>query len=390
MKNMGDLLQDISKRERDNARRTNLVLFLIITAIIVYTTIPTYGVIRDLIGDGETVFSLVSAVPEYKEGRPRVGLMDKIRGFLFPAEKVPVPVLKRIDLKGRVVYSDRTPFVDGLIEIMSEPLYTRTDEEGFFFFHDIEEGIHVVKVLSDSGEVLARCDMDISRHEEVGVPTTLMRLSDGTFVFQVAVRLEVLEITLTLERDSEGNIIGLGEVEIGFTPSEEQPEIVEPTEPEVPSGSSPREEGKFGFRVVDTLTDVQYGRESTDVNIFGDKKRLAPGMKGSYQFTVDNRQNDYAAGYALEFSVTDALPQTNKLPMVYRLKADGIYVAGDDETWVTADKLHQNRTLGAKDYVKYILYWHWPSGKEDEAIGRIVGDEEYPYSLEIRVRAEKR
>ncbi|MEG3069527.1 MAG: hypothetical protein RQM92_00500 [Candidatus Syntrophopropionicum ammoniitolerans] len=45
----------------------------------------------------------------------------------------------------------------------------------------------------------------------------------------------------------------------------------------------------------------------------------------------------------------DTLPDTHKIPMGYRLKADGKYVAGDadPDTWVELAKLYQDGRLAA-------------------------------------------
>lgn len=277
-------------------KRKNFMLFLIITMIIVYIAVPTYGLIRDIVGPGEAVFVLNSPLPDAQMNRPERGLIERIHDFLFPPKDVPVPILQRIDLKGRVIYSDKTPFAHGLIELRSEPRYTRTDAEGYFIFMDVEVGAHTVSVLDENGHVLASCFIEIERTMEIK-DAELVRLPDGTLVFQVAVDIKVLEITLTLKKDADGKVTGIEKVDLGIVtdepeeplPPEEPP--IEPEEPPVipedpkddpdPNPPPPSPDG-FDFDVFDTATTVRYGSESAvKVNIFGAKKLIAPGMRGS-------------------------------------------------------------------------------------------------------------
>jgi len=392
------------KQENRENKRKNFLLYLITTIIIVYIAVPTYGIIRDL-GSGEAVFILNSPIRDVNMARPELGFFDRIHDFLFPPQEVPVPILQRIDLKGRVVYTDRTPYINGIVELKSEPRYTRTDAGGYFFFIDVEAGAHTVSVLDEAGNVLARCHIEIERTIQVK-DAELVRLPDGTLVFQVAVDIRVLEITLFLKKGPDGGITGIDRVELGITPDreaesipQEEPEVplveppVEPVEPaEPPEESNKPHKPKptpSGFDVFDSATTARYGRESAvSVNIFGTGKRIAPGMKGSYQFTVDNRGNDSPSLYDVTFTPIDTLPAPNKIPMRYRLKADGVYVAGDNNTWCTPAQLYQDTILAGKSHVKYTLEWYWPEGARDNDYAAFGGNPNYSYSLTIKVTAQ--
>lgn len=365
--------------------------------VITYISVPTYGVIRDIVGPGEVVFVLDSPMPDVHMNRPRVGIIERIRNIIFPSEEVPVPILQRIDIRGRVVYTDHTPYVDGVIEFMSEPRYTRTDGEGYFKFMDVEPGTHTISVLDEAGNVLVQCNIEIMRTIEVR-NAQLIRLPDGTFVFQVAVDIDLLEFTLILTRDSEGRITGIEGIVLGIVPAGGEgppppegpvpppPEESDPKKPGTSPGPTPEPE-KFDFGVFDTR--VSYGGErAVNVNIFGDKKRIAPGMKGSYQFTVDNR-NDHPSNYDVSFKATDTLPI--KIPMVYRLKraAEDKYAAGNEKDWVTPEKLYQDGILDARKSVKYSLEWYWPEGEDDNKYAEYGGDPHYSYTFTITVTAKK-
>ncbi|MGI6685023.1 MAG: hypothetical protein ACOX47_06035 [Bacillota bacterium] len=72
--------------------------------------------------------------------------------------------------------------------------------------------------------------------------------------------------------------------------------------------------------------------------------------------------------------------------MRYRLKADGVYVAGNDTTWCTADELYQDSVVAGGKHVKYTLDWHWPQGEGDNDFIPFAG---YSYSVIIKVTAQK-
>lgn len=377
------------------------MLVLILTMIIAYIAAPTYGIIRDAVGPGQAVFILSSPLPGAHMNRPERGIIERIHDFLFPAKEVPVPVLQRIDLKGRVVYTDKAPYVNGIIELKSAPRYTRTDDGGYFVFIDIEEGAHIISVLDEGGNVLARCDIEIERTIEV-TDVQLVYLSDGTLVFQVAVDIKVLEITLVLRTDADGRVTGLDMVYPGLAPAgpgePPPPDMppgppIPPVEPEKPQGGPnppPPLPPDDNFDVYDTVATVRYGREgAVNVNIFGAQKRIAPGMKGGYQFTVDNAGNDYTSSYDVAFTAADTLPAAKKIPMLYRLKADGVYVAGNDGAWCTPQELYQDTALARGKHVKYTLDWYWPEGENDNDFAQFGGNPGYSYSLIIKVTAQK-
>jgi|LSQX01.2.fsa_nt_gb hypothetical protein len=385
--------------------------------IIFYIAVPTYGLIHDLAGPEETVFVLSSPLPKAQMNRPERGLIDKIQALLFPPREVPVPILQRIDLKGRIIYTDKTPYAHGIVELKSEPRYTRTDLEGYFVFVDVEEGEHAISVLDSSGNLLARCYITVERifveYELEAESVELIRLPDGTLVFQVAVDVEVLELTIYLRQGESGEIIGLERVDLGLAqlgtvvpqlPGEPPeppgaPEIPAETEgslppggPEGPPGAGGGEGAQpFDLDVYDTATAVRYGlTNAVKVNIFGAHKRIAPGMSGSYNFTVDNGGNSFPSLYNVTFTAADTLPDPHKIPMLYRLKAGGRYVAGDSAVWRKPGELDQAaKRLEAGERVKYTLEWFWPEGERDNEYARFGGDPAYSYSMTIKVAAQQ-
>ncbi|MEL7567808.1 MAG: hypothetical protein AAGU27_23425 [Dehalobacterium sp.] len=397
--NRGDFLDQAIKKENSENKHKNFMLYFIITIIIIYIAIPTYGIIRDF-GPGEAVFVLNSPLSDLDMNRPVHGLIDWIHNFLFPSEEVPIPILQRIDLKGRVIYTDKTPYHNGIIELKSEPRYTGTDAEGYFIFVDVEAGAHTISVLDQAENVLARCFIEIERTIEVK-DAELVRLPDGTLVFQVAVNVKVLEITLFLTKGEDGTITGIEKVELGITPAEMGGPLLPPVDPSEPPQNSieppenptrphhPRQPALFDFNVYDTATTTRYGRKNAvNVNIFGARKRIAPGMMGRYQFTVDNTGNEFPSRYDVTFTAVDTLPAPNKIPMRFRLKADGEYVAGNENTWCSLDELYQDTLIDGESDVKYMLEWHWVEGERDNDFAAFADNPQYSYSIMIKVSAQ--
>ena len=407
-------MRQATQKENAERRRKNFILSIIITIIVVYAAVPTYGIIRD-ISTGEHVFVLSSNLPDVDFKRPVVGFVGKVYHFFFPQQGITVPVLRRIDLKGRVVYTDKTPYPNGIIELRSDPRHTRTDSQGYFMFIDVGEGAHTISVLDEAGNVLAKCAVDIKRTIEVK-DAVLVRLPDGTFVFQVAVDIKVLEITLFLQKGDDENITGIDGIVLGVVP-EGAPQTANPTNqndqinltnpanptsPSVPSGGGgsggggggdsdnppPPPPYPFDFDVLDTATTTSYSTGgAASVNIFGANKRIAPGMSGSYRFTVDNTGNRYSTFYDVTFTATDTLPAASKIPMRFRLKADGVYVAGDAATWCTLDQLYQNTIAAGGRDVEYTLEWNWREGANDNDFAAYADNAAFSYGLTIKVRA---
>lgn len=410
-------MEQVIHSENAERRRKSFILAVIITVIAIYAAVPTYGIIRD-ISTGGHVFVLESDLPGVRLQRPVLGFIGKLYHFFSAQEEVAVPVEQRIDLKGRVLYTDGTPFVHGLIEFRSDPRYTRTDSQGYFLFVDVDEGSHTISVLDEAGNVLASCKVEIER--AAGIENAeLVRLPDGTYVFQVAVHVQVLEIVIHLQKGEDGRVTGIDRIDLGAapagTPQPAGPTALEdpvnpPVRPDVPvpagggggsgggsggdAGDSGMDSGEaapapFDFDVLDAATTASYGRAgAARVNIFGQNKRIAPGMSGSYKFTVDNTGNRYATLYDVTFAAVDTLPAAHKIPLRFRLKADGVYVAGNETAWCAPEELYQDTAVAGGRNVKYTLEWNWPDGEDDNAYAAYAGNPAYSYSLTIKVTAQ--
>ncbi|HVI43108.1 MAG TPA: hypothetical protein VM577_21070, partial [Anaerovoracaceae bacterium] len=149
-------------------------------------------------------------------------------------------------------------------------------------------------------------------------------------------------------------------------------------------GSTPK---PFLFEVSDSNATYFGSTAAAQVNIFGTEKHIAPGMKGSYRFSVDNTRNSYRSLYTVNFTNNDTLPAGSKIPMVFRLKAGNSYVAGDAD-WCTVNQLYQDTVIAGNSKVVYTLEWYWPEGGNDNLYAELSKDTEYPYTLRIEVTAQ--
>jgi hypothetical protein len=401
-------VQPLQKQENGRRRSRTLFLFFLTAVIVFFVAVPVYGIIRDM-GMGETIFVLDSSIDiSTNPSGNSPSLFDRIHNFLFPDKDVSVPVIKVIDLEGRVVYTDGSPYTGGQIKLQSEPRYTTTNDNGSFSFHDVEEGHHTIFVLDDNGKTLAQAEILIERVTDQS-ETTVERLPDGTYVFKVSFNVKLLEIVLTLKRgDDAVTASGIEDILIGSEEDNEPSNPPNPTgppgvsaspEPSSSPGTTPSDNGgngggggggggqpgnQFDFSVHDPK--IYYGTDHTaSINIFGDTKRIAPGMKGSYTFTVDNSKNNNQTNYFVNFVAYDSLPEDSKIPMRFKLKADNNYIVGSDEIWHSLDELNHSSTLKAKTAVTYTLYWYWPESANDNKYAKYA---DYTYSLAIKVTAE--
>lgn len=138
-----------------------------------------------------------------------------------------------------------------------------------------------------------------------------------------------------------------------------------------------------GIEVLDGKTKFSH---NTPLNIFTNTTyyvvddKIAPLTENAYQFVIRNH-NDFNIKYSLE------LNEENKyaINMKYRLKLNGIYVAGNDDKWLTYNELNQyNIGLSANTYDVYTLDWKWFESENDTEVGTNINSN---YKLELKITA---
>ncbi len=111
---------------------------------------------------------------------------------------------------------------------------------------------------------------------------------------------------------------------------------------------------------------------------FGDSK-IAPGMRGSYRFTFENR-NKNALEYSLQFSEENEYG----ISILYRLKRDGAYISGAQD-YVTAQALGlDGLTVEASSSTLFELEWYW---QDNDAADTAAGEHAAVYTLTISLSA---
>jgi len=124
-------------------------------------------------------------------------------------------------------------------------------------------------------------------------------------------------------------------------------------------------------------------KQGTILKIF-DVEKIAPGDNGVYEFKVNNNTK-YNVSYNIRFE------ENNKYHanVMYKLKRNGNYVVGNEETWEYYDKLNienEKLTKGLKD--EYILYWKWVDSSNDTSVGVAAqNNPDATYSLKIYTEA---
>lgn len=398
--------------------RRHLLLLAIITLIVIYIAVSVYGVIRDM-HSSSTVFVISSSIPISEDYQPAPTILDKLKGIFTKQDKVVVPVVRLVTIKGWVKYTNGTPFAHGMVELRSEPRTTYTDEDGFFTFENVEDGEHVINVLGANGQILASAKVSISRNMEIE-ESMMVQLEDGTFVLEVAVDVKVLEIFLEIEQDGEGQPTGVLVISPRYEgmeyPPEEPPttppevddpeDPVQPEPPEIadkPGGGGGPGPGPGNGSLTVYSTGVsgsgKYFRQppspAAQINIFGNSKRIAPGMTGTYRFTVDNQANSFGIYYDINLIETN---NSLDIPMKYRLmnNESRSYVTNDAK-WHTPAEISQATanpaqplSMNHRTETDYTLEWFWDDGgKIDNSFGeKHAGD--VVCTLTIKVTAQRK
>ena len=118
---------------------------------------------------------------------------------------------------------------------------------------------------------------------------------------------------------------------------------------------------------------------NTEIRIF-DVPQIAPGDGSTYEFVVNNNTPGNV-NYSISFE-EDNIANAN---MLYKLKRNDEYIAGDENTWVKYNELNFDSRILNKSYMdKYNIEWKWVPAENDTSAGRMLGAK---YGLNIKVDA---
>jgi len=394
--------------------------------IVIYIAVSVYGVIRDIVTD-KTIFMITSESPRTGQIELVTPILEKIKGVFNPPARVVVPVEKRVFIRGRVVYTNGAPYTYGMVELWSEPRTTYTDGDGYFIFEDVEDGYHTISVLNQKGQIIASCTVTINRNNTIS-DAKLVLVSKNSFLLEIAVDVKVLEIQLEIEQDTigrpTGKLIIKPDVKVGerYTTEDDKMEenpkqgnipepSVSPVPPKQPEPVNPPIGGGGGGGIPQPPSSnkeltvysskepyTKYNKapaEAASIDIFGPNKYIAPGMSGSYQFTIDNTANNFAVSYNIELVETN---NSLNIPICYRLKNNrtNSYVNGDND-WHTTTEINEvtaqtpsSLFLNGSMKTDYTLEWLWDDGGINDNSYSEKHAGEVICTLAIKVTAQKK
>lgn len=146
-------------------------------------------------------------------------------------------------------------------------------------------------------------------------------------------------------------------------------------------------QSQINSEVVVYDKDKKYSN-NTQLNIFTQASYyvlngvIAPESENTYQFIIRNNN-----AFNIEYDIEIVEENKYNINMKYRLKANGKYVVGSDNTYVSANELNQyNQKLQSKNYTVYTLDWKWVESENDTQIGTNV---EANYKLELKMLASQ-
>jgi len=109
---------------------------------------------------------------------------------------------------------------------------------------------------------------------------------------------------------------------------------------------------------------------------------IAPESANSYEFYLVNN-NNFALTYDIEFGERNL----NDINMKYRLRKNGTYIAGSENTWVSYNKINfSGIKIDEYSNDKFFLDWKWFESNNDTHVGTNINSN---YSLFIKIYAEQ-
>ena len=110
--------------------------------------------------------------------------------------------------------------------------------------------------------------------------------------------------------------------------------------------------------------------------------KIAPGVSGSYNFTVENHRDS-----TMKYDIWYGEVNTYNINMKFKLKRNGSYIAGDENTYVSASDLAKTDFLiDANKVDLYTIEWKWLDSDNDTEVGMTEGAN---YKLCINTYAEE-
>lgn len=136
-----------------------------------------------------------------KSGDPYMGKLIDTIDLTVPASTTPEADAKPIHLTGRIVLSSGLPYANGLVQLHSDPLLTRTDENGNFTFYNIAAEQHTLSLMDESMNPILECAVIVENLPATG-QTAITKKQDGAYYFGIASDVRLLEVELEVNEES--------------------------------------------------------------------------------------------------------------------------------------------------------------------------------------------
>ena len=122
--------------------------------------------------------------------------------FIIGGGEEPVPGQgPELHLAGRITLTDGTPLADTTLELHSEVKKGKTDQDGWFFFEDVEPDVHSLFVLDEKGKTQAEIKLELSRNETAEFSQLrIEKTAANQYLFHIAEEIRYLELDLELNR----------------------------------------------------------------------------------------------------------------------------------------------------------------------------------------------
>ena len=130
-------------------------------------------------------------------------------------------------------------------------------------------------------------------------------------------------------------------------------------------------ENPYETKIIQVSSEAKEWHQNDNINLFKTRNRKGekvvwPGHSGSYDFVVQNNNND---PITYELSLDEA--NRDNINMKYRLKLNNVYVVGDEKTYESIDKVKlDNITILGKGKSLFTLEWTWEKADNDAKIVR--------------------
>ena len=148
------------------------------------------------------------------------------------------------------------------------------------------------------------------------------------------------------------------------------------------SSSTTTDDGKLEITDKDITWSSTNNLRIFSNPVYNMNQKIAPESTNVYQFVINNNTK-----YDILYNINFVESNTYNINMKYKLKLGNVYIAGDENNWVSYDELKRtNINLSKSNKHTYYLEWKWVSSDNDTNVGKTINA---GYNLSIEIKAEQ-